>query len=124
MRRKKDSSTQYSRSGGSAAVERKSSYEIDRQIEYATSTLRKRDVSVDKMCSSSGGGKSLDYDVCPYATFSVMQTTPSGSRTPTHHRALSQTDCYETPGHNIHSLIDKSYGESSGENPREPLLPK
>ncbi|VVC34250.1 Hypothetical protein CINCED_3A009503 [Cinara cedri] len=107
--------------GGPMAEMRKSSYEADRQIEYATSTLRKNrnGPAADKGCT---GGKSVDYDVCPYATFSVMQTAapappppPSlpgichGSRTPTHHRALSQTDCYETPDHHVRGLIDKSY---------------
>ncbi|KAF0713004.1 Down syndrome cell adhesion molecule-like protein Dscam2, partial [Aphis craccivora] len=109
---KKDGAQYSRRRRSSSSAERKCSYEADKQVEYATSTLQrsKRDDSADKMFLG-GGGKSIDYDVCPYATFSVMQTTPSGSRTPTHHRALSQTDCYETPDHNVvHGLpIDKSY---------------
>lgn len=112
--RKKDGAQYSRRRRASSSAERKCSYEADKQVEYATSTLQrsKRDDSGDKMFMG-GGGKSIDYDVCPYATFSVMQTTPSGSRTPAHHRALSQTDCYETPDHNVvHGLpIDKSYGE-------------
>lgn len=111
LNRKKDS-TQYPRRRSGSTIERKSSYEADKQIEYPTSTLMKRNDSADKMMTCMGsGGKSIDYDVCPYATFSVMQTTASSSRTPTHHRTLSQTDCYETPDHNIRGLIDKSYGK-------------
>ncbi|XP_022178264.1 Down syndrome cell adhesion molecule-like protein Dscam2 [Myzus persicae] len=114
QRRKKDGAQYSQRRRASSAAGRKCSYEADKQVEYATSTLQrsKRDDSADKMFmgGGGGGGKSIDYDVCPYATFSVMQTTPSGSRTPAHHRALSQTDCYETPDHVVHGLpIDKSY---------------
>lgn len=115
--------------GDSSSEMRKSSYEADRQIEYATSTLRKnRDglpAAGSKVCV---GAKAVDYDVCPYATFSVMQTGTlppppppgvcHGSRTPTHHRALSQTDCYETPDHIVRGLIDKSYGEPCPGNSR------
>lgn len=114
--------------GGGGPAERKSSDESDdcsgMQIEYATSTMRKR--GTDKMTVAAracgGGGKSMDYDVCPYATFSVLQnsspTGGGGRRTPTHHhRALSQTDCYETPGHDNHrGLIDKSYGKRCDQN--------
>lgn len=111
--RKQDGTQQYPRGRSGSTIERKSSYEADKQIEYPTSTSMKRDDSADKMMMYMGsGGKSINYDVCPYATFSVMQTTASSSnRTPTHHRALSQTDCYETPDHNIRGLIDKSYGK-------------
>lgn len=126
--RKRDS-TQYSRrrsgsgggGGGGDTIERKSSYEAVKRIEYGTScaTLRMRDDSGDTCASvggGGGGGKSIDYDVCPYATFSVVQTTtaaaPSvGRMTPAHHRALGQTDCYETPDCNIRGLIDNSYGQ-------------
>ncbi|XP_050422092.1 cell adhesion molecule Dscam2-like [Adelges cooleyi] len=104
QKRKKE--PQYSRG---SAIERKSSYESDRPVEFASSTLRKRQQSMEKCMSTDE--KNINYDVCPYATFSVMQTASSSScRTPTHPRALSQSDCYETPDHaKIHGLFDKSY---------------
>lgn len=100
----------YSLDGGPAA-QRKSSCRSSsssssdcERFEYAAAscaTLRKRERPADDKTLSTAVATGVDYDVCPYATFSVMQATgspSSGRDTPpaaTHHRrALGQTGCY------------------------------
>lgn len=97
----------YSLDGGPVARRKSScgssSSDCER-FEYAAAscaTLRKRERPADDKPLSAAAAAGVDYDVCPYATFSVMQATgspSSGRDTPPaathHHRALSQTDCY------------------------------
>ncbi|XP_050520954.1 cell adhesion molecule Dscam2-like isoform X2 [Daktulosphaira vitifoliae] len=87
-RRKKES--QYLRG---SPIERESSVELEKQIEFTSFTMRNRGSSLNK-----SDEKTIEYEVSPYATFNVIQTTaPSISKTSSCHRTLSQSDCYEMP---------------------------